>query len=618
MSTTTVETVLEQPRDRQYRGDGNQAGVGSTFGATIGQTAGHSSVPEPRASLETLDPATGTQTPEALLSRDHSRLQPLEQDVADAGTGLELSNPARESYELQPTVSLRGRPSTTDRQPSQGPLPSLSEQEAALPRKSDPQGIPPELGNFASEVIFVLVCSAGQLLFGWFLGDVNVNQQQLRNALGIENTQLPWLVGAFNIANGLSVMLSGSLTDLVPPKFLIVGAFIFLTIWNTVGAFSLTPQRAILFFVVRAMQGLAVGTLVSGSMSILGRVYNPGIRKTRVFSAMAAMAPSGFWIGSIQGGALTAHLPWVFGSNAMLCGLCAIAAFFTIPALKPAADIPGTEAPSLRQFDYIGALLAVSGSVCLLFGLTQGSVTQWSPYTYALVVAGILLLAAFFYAESRVPRPLIPTRLWKTPGFAPLMLAYFLGFGAYISWQFYAIQFWLRIQHASPLTVALYLLPNLIAGIIATYIVSRIMHLVPGHWIYVCAMLAFATGPAFFLPQTAGTSYWALSMPGIALCTFGPDLSFAAASIFITSNVARSYQGSAGSLLMTVQNLSAAIVTSVADAIGAQVALTEEGEVGLEGLRAIWWFGLAAAVVGAGVTVVGVRIPREEEKEHVT
>jgi MFS family permease len=478
--------------------------------------------------------------------------------------------------------------------------------------------VPPEFPNFASEVVFVLICSAGQLLFAWFLGDVNVNQVQIKAALGIPSTQLPWLVGAFNIANGLSVMLSGSVTDLVAPKFLIVGAFVFLSIWNVVGAFSLTPSRSILFFIVRAMQGLAVGTLVSGSMSILGRVYNPGLRKTRVFSCMAAMAPFGFWIGALQGGALTAHLPWIFGSNAMLCTLCAVAAFFTIPALKPAVDTPGAEAPSLRQFDFIGAALAVSGSVCLLFGLTQGSVSQWSPYTYALVVIGVILLAAFFFAESRVARPLIPTRLWKTPGFAPLMAAYFVGFGAYISWQFYAIQFWLRIQQVSPLTVALYLLPNALVGVLATYIVSRIMHIVPGHWIYVCAMVAFGLGPAFFLPQTANTSYFALSMPGVALCTFGPDLSFAAASIFITSNVARSYQGSAGSLLMTVQNLSAAIVTSVADVIGAQVDLNEEGEVGLEGLRAIWWFGLAAAMLGAVITVVGVRIPKEEEKEHVT
>ncbi|KAK3703156.1 hypothetical protein LTR37_014633 [Vermiconidia calcicola] len=603
-----------------------------------------------RKSLDITTPiAYGARTPDPLLYGRNilSRVPSAEQDISDAVNELEhapthrstphlgdaLENLARsltatsegaryESHELQPTLSRRrSRRDTAVRRLSQitsPPLDELPEEEAGTSPKLSTQGRPPEFRNFASEIIFVLVCSSGQLLFAWFLGDVNVNQSEFREALGIQNTQLPWLVGAFNIANGLSVLIAGSLTDLLPPKLLIVSAFAFLAVWNTIGAFSITPARAVLFFVVRAMQGLAVGMLVSGSLSILGRVYNPGLRKTRVFSCMAAMAPFGFWIGAMQGGALTAHLPWIFGSNAMICALCCIAAWFTIPAIKPVADVAGTDAPSLKQFDFLGATVAVAGTVCLLFGLTQGSVAEWSPYTYSLIIVGALLLVGFFFVEGRASRPLIPNRLWKTKGFTPLMIAYFLGFGAYISWQFYAIQFWLRIQHVVPLTVALYLLPNAIVGVLATYIVSRTMHIVPGHWIYVCAMVSFALGPVFFLPQTAGTSYWALSMPGVALATFGPDLSFAAASIFITSNVARSYQGSAGSLLVTVQNFSAAIMTSVADALGAQVDMGANGEVGLEGLRAVWWFGFGAAMLGAAITVLGVRIPKEVEKEHVT
>lgn len=97
-----------------------------------------------------------------------------------------------------------------------------------------------------------------------------------------------------------------------------------------------------------------------------------------------------------------------------------------------------------------------------------------------------------------------------------------LGFGSFIAWQFFALQFWLNVQHANPLTVSLYLTPNAIFGVLATFIVSRIAHLVAGHWILAASMLAFAMGPVFFLPQTANTTYWALSMPGIAIATFGP------------------------------------------------------------------------------------------------
>lgn len=520
--------------------------------------------------------------------------------------------------ELDAVPSRRSERSTrrSFRHASPRRMPDLAE-EAGSPSEAKYQGIPPEIGSFTAEVIFVFVCSAGLMLFSFLLGDITVNQEEFKRSLGISNSELPWLLGAYTTPLSLSVVISGSLSDLAPPRMIMVCAFAWLLVWNIVGVFA--TEKAILFYIVRAMQGLAIGVLVSGSMSILGRVYKPGRRKNQVFSAMSATAPFGFWLGGIQGGALKSYLYWIFGSNAILSGICLVAAYTTIPPLRPVADVAGTDAPTIRDFDFIGAGFAVTGCICLLFGLTQGSVVQWSPYTYALVVVGILLLIAFFFVERWVSRPLIPNSLWKTKGFTPLMVAYFLGYGAFSgAWQFYAVQFWLRIQNHEPLTVALYLLPNAIVGVLATWLVSKTLHIVPGHFIYLTAMFAFALGPVFFLPQTSGTTYWALSLPGIALVTFGPDLSFAAASIYITSNVPRSYQGSAGSLLVTMQNLSSAVMTAVADAVGTGVDRGPSGDIGLEGLRAIWWFALACEVVAGCITLFWVRIPKEEEKEHVT
>ncbi|PYH92097.1 efflux pump antibiotic resistance protein [Aspergillus ellipticus CBS 707.79] len=508
-------------------------------------------------------PVTGAQTPDPLLAHQ----------------------PPADALKQFPQTIARADDSDAEKGPA-APAPST--------------GRPPEISSLGAEIVLVMVCSAGLMLFSFLLGDVLAPQLQSRKALGITNTSLPWLVGSFNVANGLSVVVSGSLTDLTPPKYLMVGAFLWLSVWNIVGAFSITPER-------------------SGSMSILGRVYRPGIRKNRVFSAMAACAPFGFSLGAIEGGLLYQSLPWIFGCNAIIAALCAVGAYLSIPPLRPMADTAGGEVPSLRQFDYIGAALATGGCVCLLFGLTQGGVTDWSVYTCVLTAVGIVLLIALFIVERHVARPLIPTRLWATKCFTPLMVAYFMGFGSFFgAWQFYAIQFWLRIQHRSPIDVALYHIPNAIFGVVATWVVSRTLHLVPGHYIYTISMFAFTLGPAFFLPQIASTMYWKLSLPGICLVTFGPDLAFAAASIFITSNVARSYQGSAGSLLVTNQNLSSAIITSVADAIGTRVDKQADGSIGLHGLHSIWWFALGCQLVAALVTVVWVRIPKEEEKEHVT
>lgn len=554
-----------------------------------------------------------------------------------------------------------------------------------LPETPSPPSMQPrpaELPSALSEILFILVCSSSQLLFATFLGDVAVLQSRLKPLIGIGDAQTPWLQGAFMLANGISVIVTGSLADLVRPKMMVNASFAWLLVWNLLGGVSLLKRIRILFFVVRAMQGLAIGVLVSTTISMLGRTYKPGKRKNRAFSVMASTAPLGFWVGALQGGALASAPHWIFWSNAIVCACVLAASVRYLPDLRPAVRVRGgggdgsgnnasnanansadvnrgnsnsnandansrnvrdangansaaaaaaNDADSaygsvgpvgvgsvggLRSFDFPGAALGLTGAGCLLFGLTQGTPASWAPYTIVTVIVGVLALAAFGYVETRVARPLVPTTLWRTPGFAALAISYALGFGSYIAWQFYAIRFFLEVQKASPLTTSLYLLPNAVVGVLAAAAVSRTVHILPVHWLLIAAMVSFALGPVFFLPQSPSTTYWALSLPGITVVTLGPDLSFAAASIFITSAVPRDHQGAAGSLLVTIQNFSAAILTAVSDALGASVA-GDGAELNLPSLRAIWWFNLAVSLLGAGICLLFVRIPKTAEKEHV-
>ena len=111
-------------------------------------------------------------------------------------------------------------------------------------------------------------------------------------------------------------------------------------------------------------------------------------------------------------------------------------------------------------------------------------------------------------------------------------------------------------------------------------------------------------------------------MPGIAIGTFGPDMAFVASSIFITSSVPKSYQGAAGSLLITIQNLSSAFFVAVSGAIGVavsgrNVSHGEEVGVSLQGLKASWWFALAGSIFAAILTAATVRIKKAVEAVHV-
>lgn len=305
------------------------------------------------------------------LSKQQSPLQRPSQDVTDGHDGAEP-----EPHMPDPMLELSIIRSRRADSSSHG-FGFAEESGSPSHPISQSQGVPPELPNLLAEIVFVAVCSAGQVVFALTFGHVMVAQFQLRDALGIEASQTPWLMGSSLLASGLSVIVAGSLADLAPPKPLMVGAFLWQAAWNGVIAAAVgapDPEALrVLFFVARAMQGLSVGVLVSASMSILGRVYTPGLRKTRVFSAMAGASPLGFWIGCLQGGALSSNLPWIFGSTAIFLGLCAVAAYLTLPDLSPAKDSANSDAPSLRNFDYLGATLSSTGcgkSLCLARSLS--------------------------------------------------------------------------------------------------------------------------------------------------------------------------------------------------------------------------------------------------------
>ncbi|KAI9928272.1 hypothetical protein MW887_002305 [Aspergillus wentii] len=376
---------------------------------------------------------------------------------------------------------------------------------------SSSQGKPPELPTLMAEIVFVIVCTMGQLLFAIFLADTMVNQVNLVDALGNSGSLLPWLIGSFLLTNGISDLIC---------------------------VFSIKPSRMVLYFFVRAMQGLAVGVLESTAMNMLGRIYKPWQRKPCL--DVGNEITMGFGVGALQGGAFSAHLEWVFGSTTILSTLCAVAAYFTMPSLKPSSsDATGNEALSIKHFDFLGAALSAGGCGFLVISLTQGAPAHWTP---------ALIFVAFYFAERWVSRPLIDNRLWKTPGFLWLMGSYFLGYGAYVvAWMFYAVRFFLTIQDRPPIIADVYLLPVAVSGTIATWVVAKTLHIISGHYIMILSMIAFTLGPVFFLPRTEIMIYWALSFPGLILSTFGPDMSFAAASIFISSNVPRPFQGAAGS-----------------------------------------------------------------------
>lgn len=87
----------------------------------------------------------------------------------------------------------------------------------------------------------------------------------------------------------------------------------------------------------------------------------------------------------------------------------AVLAVFAIPA-TPAPKGPQPGNPTVWQrADVFGSILGVAALVLFNFAWNQGPVVGWpTPYTYSIMIVGILVLIAFVFVEKRVSHPLIP------------------------------------------------------------------------------------------------------------------------------------------------------------------------------------------------------------------
>ena len=78
-----------------------------------------------------------------------------------------------------------------------------------------------------------------------------------------------------------------------------------------------------------------------------------------------------------------------------------------------------TRAPQPTRPDWTGFGLLTTGLVSLIYGLIRASETSWTDTAVlACLAVGVVLLAAFVVAETRVANPMFTVRLLRVPTFA--------------------------------------------------------------------------------------------------------------------------------------------------------------------------------------------------------
>jgi MFS family permease len=376
--------------------------------------------------------------------------------------------------------------------------------------------------NRLHEIAFVAILCSSQFMNQAALGQAIAPVHIIGDSFGTQNPgQLSWFPAAFSLTVGTFILIAGRLGDLYGHKKMFVAGFIWFALWSLLAGFSVY-STTIFFDCCRAFQGIGPAFLLPNAIAILGRAYEPGLRKQMVFSLFGATAPTGFVVGSAFSSLLAEHAwwPWAYWITAIVCLLLAVAGFFIIPH-TPSPVLDDSESAFSRA-DGLGSITGVSGLVLVNFAWNQAPVVGWkNPYTYVLLIVGFIFLGLFGFVESRVSKfPLVPMEFMSVDtGF--LLTCVGLGWASYAVWLFYFWQFLEELRGVSPLLASAQFAPVILSGFCAAITTGFLLGRVSGSVLMIMAMLAFTVGLILLSTAPVGQTYWAQTFVCLIIMPWG-------------------------------------------------------------------------------------------------
>jgi MFS family permease len=210
-------------------------------------------------------------------------------------------------------------------------------------------------------------------------------------ALQINAQQLQWVVSAYTVAFGGSLLLGGRAADLIGRRrFYRLGMLLF-ALASLLGALA---PNATLLIIARAAQGVGAALLFPATLALINTLYAEGPVRNRALAIWSMASAVGLALGTLLGGVLTQAFGWP-AVLAVIVPLATAARSRPVRGCRPMARVRG------RSFDLAGCLTVTAGGSLLVTTLVQGPEWGWTaPATLICLLLSAVLLTVFVQIES--------------------------------------------------------------------------------------------------------------------------------------------------------------------------------------------------------------------------
>ncbi|KAL1870178.1 hypothetical protein Daus18300_005242 [Diaporthe australafricana] len=467
-----------------------------------------------------------------------------------------------------------------------------------------------------SEIVFCASMLVSMLMSEFYISGFNILLPTVSKELDIPIAAQIWPSSVFALIVGALLLPLGRIADIYGGFVVFTSGLAWFLVWTIIAGFSVNYQMLI---AARALQGLGPAAFLPTGIMILGKIYRPGPRKNLIFSLYGAFAPLGFFFGVIMGGVAGEYLSWrwYFWLGAIVIGLCAVCAFFSIPR-------GNLQTPGVRM-DWWGVVTTVPALVMIVFAVTDGAHAPngWATdYVIATFVLGVVLLAVFVVVEGSVAsQPLLPKSLFKPKYVKTILVALTFAYGNFGIFMYYASFYLYTVMGYSVLSTALAFIPMAAGGVILATLGGFTLHLLPGRILLILAGIGSIVSVLLFALIPEGGSYWAWILPSMIGATVGVDIAFNVSNVFITTNIPLKDQGAAGALIYSILFLPISLFLGISDV----VAASYEDRGTMVSYKAAFWFstGCAAAslvlfcFVDTGKAESQLRVEEKEALDEV-
>ncbi|MEU6823642.1 MFS transporter [Streptomyces atriruber] len=237
-------------------------------------------------------------------------------------------------------------------------------------------------------------------------------------SLGTSLSAQAWLLNGTPLGLAAFLLVAGSLADDHGRRRIFFAGTIALGITTALGALATSTW---LFTLARVAQGAASAAILATSLGLLVQAFPPGPGRVRATGIWGACVSAGIAVGPLVAGGIAA-VDWRWAYAVM--GLASLVVSVFVPR-----TLTESRAPRGGRPDLAGALTLGLALIALVAALTLGRDGWLRTPVGALLVAAVVLTAAFVLVERRAAAPLLDLGLLRRPPFlAATAGALFTGF----------------------------------------------------------------------------------------------------------------------------------------------------------------------------------------------